>query len=184
MGEYLREEVMSKLGDENVHISVPKEKLQNCFDFELWGFWREFKNAILPHYFGRVYGPNIFEIIWILGCKLPCKLFDRRSGRCDQKSTDVDIFWGDNEPYFYNTEAQRTGETPSAGSYASARGLAKLAAAMANEGQFEGKSLMSKSGWLRFHSDPRVEREPLFEHRSIYTLGGLGSWHLKDLGGA
>ena len=53
---------------------------------------------------------------------------------------------------------------------------------MANEGSFGGVTLMSKEGWLRFHSEPRVETEPLFDHRSIYTLSGLGCFHVKLLG--
>lgn len=42
-----------------------------------------------------------------------------------------------------NSKDLRMGEHPSISGYASARGLARLGALMANKGSIEGKSLMS-----------------------------------------
>mgnify|MGYP000099475501 CR=1 FL=1 len=48
----------------------------------------------------------------------------------------------------------RRGESNSFGGFASARGLAKMAAYMANEGTFEGKQLIKKETWDKFHANP------------------------------
>jgi len=46
----------------------------------------------------------------------------------------------------------RTGEEMSANVFASARGLAKMGAYMANKGTFNGKTVMSKKAWKSFHA--------------------------------
>lgn len=48
-------------------------------------------------------------------------------------------FNGNSDELSFNSYEQRVGEIPSAGIHASARGLAKLAAAMANKGTLKGK---------------------------------------------
>ena len=45
----------------------------------------------------------------------------------------------------------RTGESPHNNMHASARGLARLAAAMANRGQLEDVKLLSREGWEMMH---------------------------------
>ena len=48
----------------------------------------------------------------------------------------------------------RKGEIPSANGNCSARGLAKVAAMMANKGTFEGKTLLSPQTWEEMHLNP------------------------------
>ena len=50
----------------------------------------------------------------------------------------------------------RLGETPSSGCHASARGLAKLAAIMANKGSLGEIDLLSKYTWDLMHGDHKV----------------------------
>lgn len=58
-------------------------------------------------------------------------------------------------------------------SHGSARGLAKVAAIMANGGELNGMKLMSKETWDEMHSDPKEEVEWLLGATSFYTSGGL-----------
>lgn len=69
----------------------------------------------------------------------------------------------------FNEKDAKQGEIPSVGTYATARSLAKLAAYMANGGTFQGKTLLSKSAWDRFHSCAEMKVEGLFDNRSIFT---------------
>jgi hypothetical protein len=52
---------------------------------------------------------------------------------------------------FFNSEGWRRGESPHGNVHASARGLAKLAAAMANGGQLGGVRLLTANGWALLH---------------------------------
>lgn len=56
------------------------------------------------------------------------------------------INWG-------NDIAFRSAEILSAGVLASARGLAKLGAYMANRGSFEGREIMHEKSWEEFHAN-------------------------------
>lgn len=47
-----------------------------------------------------------------------------------------------------------SGETSSANGHCSARGLATLAAFMANKGSFKGVQIMSTATWETMHSNP------------------------------
>ena len=56
-----------------------------------------------------------------------------------------------------NNPKVRMGELISGGSCASARGLAKVAAIMANKGTLNGQSLMSEATWQEMHSEAKPE---------------------------
>ena len=49
------------------------------------------------------------------------------------------------------------GESPSVNCIASARGLAKMAAFMANKGTFDGSEYISEETWDKFHFNPTAE---------------------------
>merc|ERR1719228_2855773 len=57
---------------------------------------------------------------------------------------------------FSNQEIFRRGETPSANGNCSARGLAKVAAAMANGGSFQGVTVLGPKGWEAMHAKPTL----------------------------
>ncbi len=73
-------------------------------------------------------------------------------------------------------EVYAMGETIACGTYASARGLAKLGRYMANGGAFDGHRLMSEEAWADMHSEPKMSAElgPVF---STYTKGGVYKWN-------
>lgn len=54
------------------------------------------------------------------------------------------------------SRAVMEGESAAMYSFASARALARLAAAMANGGSFEGHQILSEKGWSEFHAEPTL----------------------------
>jgi hypothetical protein len=61
---------------------------------------------------------------------------------------------GDKET-FYLTKNVLKAEIPSFNMASNARTLAKLGAFMANKGEFEGKTLISRETWDCIHSEPK-----------------------------
>lgn len=82
---------------------------------------------------------------------------------------------------FTKTKEIMEGETPSAFTFASARGLAKLGAAMANKGSFNGNQILSEQGWDEFHAEPKMALE-LSGGRTNYTQGGINRFFTQDYG--
>jgi CubicO group peptidase (beta-lactamase class C family) len=72
-----------------------------------------------------------------------------------------------NDPNFYAYE------NPAAGIVASARGLAKLGAYLANKGTFEGKALISEETHNLMHANSRTLPDALWVYRTTFTQGGL-----------
>ena len=66
------------------------------------------------------------------------------------------------------------GETPSANTHASARGLARLAAMMADRGSFEGKEFINERAWDDLH-DHATEADMGFI-TARFTQGGVASF--------
>lgn len=72
-----------------------------------------------------------------------------------------------NDPNFYSYE------NPAAGFVASARGLAKLGAYLANKGTFEGKTLISEETHNSMHANSRTLPDAIWLNRTTFTQGGL-----------
>lgn len=81
----------------------------------------------------------------------------------------------------YNIDVIRRGETSSANGNCSARGLAKLAAVMANQGTLGGLTLLTNKAWQALHS----EATQATEHAGCWTLdtnftqGGVNKFEEK-----
>jgi len=74
----------------------------------------------------------------------------------------------------FNQPVVRKGESSSANGNCSARGLAKVAAAMANGGSLNGVQVLSPSAWDSLHANPT--KEPIFGMPINFTQGGLGKF--------
>ena len=92
----------------------------------------------------------------------------KNKGRCITHGNDIQFGAAD-----VNRTDWRTGETPSGGMQASARGLARIASLMANQGSIGGKQVIGKKTVEELHSEPVVEYEALTDKRTIYTKGGV-----------
>ena len=69
-------------------------------------------------------------------------------------------------------------QVPSAGAKCSARGLAKLAAAMANGGAINGQHVLGAMGHEALHADPIVRKMTIMDNR--FTQAGLALFHDAD----
>jgi len=73
-----------------------------------------------------------------------------------------------------NDHRWRAGESPGGSAHASARGLAKLAAAMANKGEFNGVRILSEDGWNNLHAGGIVRVDAsMGVVRTEFTQGGV-----------
>lgn len=97
-----------------------------------------------------------------MGWDYRSRMIDERSGVKDLEPSHIDTYWASHHQYHFNTTAQRTGETPSAGTHGSARGFGKLASIMANGGSLNGEMLMSPAAWDRFHDKSEMKEEPIW----------------------
>jgi CubicO group peptidase (beta-lactamase class C family) len=80
-------------------------------------------------------------------------------------------FKGMKEIAFFNDTRVVMGETPSANTNASARGLAKVAAMMASGGQWGGREYLTEDAWKAMHAEP-VEADMSFVSTN-FTQGGV-----------
>ena len=69
-------------------------------------------------------------------------------------------------------------QTPSAGAKCSARGLAKLAAVMANGGSALGHQLLTESGFAALHAEPIERKMTIMDNR--FTQAGLALFDDAD----
>jgi hypothetical protein len=73
----------------------------------------------------------------------------------------------------YSSDISKKAESVSSFCFASARGLAKLAAYMANKGSLNGRQLISEETWNEVQADPTAEIESGVALTTTYTKGGL-----------
>ena len=80
---------------------------------------------------------------------------------------------------FFNSHDYKRAEQPGANGIASARGLAKLAAFMANKGKLEGSGrLMTEATWDVMHDkEVTVPEEELGGFRTQFSQGGVNHFH-------
>ena len=73
-----------------------------------------------------------------------------------------------------------SGENPASTGVCSSRGLAKVAAAMANRGQFGGTRVLSEKAWEMMHGDPHKEIDNALKDPGLspteFTRGGVNAY--------
>jgi len=72
---------------------------------------------------------------------------------------------------YANSEVCRLSESPSTNGHCTARGMAKIAAVMANKGQFENQTVLSRDTWDRIHANPKPAQMGFLP--SSFTEGGV-----------
>jgi len=77
---------------------------------------------------------------------------------------------------FFSQDIMRMCEIPSASLHATARGLAKLAAFMADRGH----PLMSEEAWLKMHAEPKCALDADLKYRTLFTQGGVNYFTLDN----
>jgi CubicO group peptidase (beta-lactamase class C family) len=163
VGEYLREEISGPLEADAI-IGVKEAELDRISKVWPLGFLFHFLESLKPKFLGRKIKHSFFQILGRLLRVLP-KMWNATAR-------------GAPAPYkgmkgigFFNKRVVAMGETPSAASNCSARGLAKIAAMMSAGGKWADRAYLSGEAWKALHQDP-IEADIGFSMTN-FTQGGV-----------
>jgi len=172
IGEFLEERVSQPL-QAAVHIggspTAPYHPVENI------GLGYVVGQSLLPEAVGSAVDQNFLELVAFLNRMR--NMFNEAKKAGKPKA----IAGMDSTNQVWNTQGIRSGEIPSANGNCSARGLAIVAAVMANGGSFKGYSFLSPAGWEAFHKDP-VEGM-IYSLNVKFTQGGVAQLEEADGGG-
>ena len=163
IGEFLEQELSHPL-DASVKVGVKPEDLEHRSPVKLVPFGYHLRQSFKPIFMGRRVKDNVFQIGGKLLPLLP---------RVRQRNSNPDArapFVGMDRIEFFNEDIVARGETPSANAHCSARGLAKIAAVMANRGKLGGETYLPEDAWDALHAEP-VTRSMAFN--TTFTQGGV-----------
>jgi len=166
MGQFLREEISTPL-EIDVYIGLHDHELARINEIALLGFGLQFVQSLRPKRMGRKIELNLAQII--------AKLWRLRAGMKNRttKGSPVPIVGMKRISAFDSPDVVK-GEMPSAGAKCSARGLAKLAAVMANGGGLSGQRILSEDAHAALHDQP-VQRN-MMSMNTTFTQGGLATF--------
>jgi len=158
IGEFLRQEVSAPF-DADAYIGLQAGELDRVNKVQMLGFGYQFAQGLVPRMFGRKVEPNLAQTIAKLS-RLRAGIRNRTTGRAPVPVT------GMGKISVFDSPLVCTGEIPSAGAKCSARGLAKLAAVMANGGSLNGQQLMSNAAYDALHGEG-IERHMMAMTRAV-----------------
>jgi len=165
IGECLQDDIAVPLNTDT-YIGLPFELLHRSVKLSGFSAARVFGQCLLPKVFGRKLEPSLYDMIQfslalmkVLGEAPPMEHMT------DKTATGL-------IPRF-DLSSMKTGEIPSANGQCSARGLAKIAAAMANKGEYDGVRILSEETWELFHSNCVKEEIYLYGDMGNFSMGGV-----------
>ncbi len=168
MGEFFREQVSGPLGID-VHIGLQDEELNRVSPFKERTLKAQLLDGITPGTFARRVGLTYLEMLR--------RFWQLRSTIQRIRATRITLplqGMAKQGVAIFDSDGISKAEIPSAGAKGNARGLAKLAAIMANGGEFGGQTLMSRNAWQQIHANPINRKMTLFN--SAFTQGGLAQF--------
>lgn len=166
MGEFLREEISKPL-DADVYIGLQEHELERLNPVALLGFGYQFRQSLRPKAMGRKMELNLAQTL--------AKLWRLRAGIRNRTTSRAPTpIAGMEKLSVIDSPAVAMGEIPSAGAKCSARGLAKLAAVMANGGRLGERQIMGEDAYAALHDAP-VERNML-ALKTSFTQAGLAAF--------
>ena len=163
VGEYLREEIAGPL-DADVIVGVEEAELSRVSKVWLLGFVFQLIESLKPKILGRKIKHSFFQILGRILRMLPSIRHATTLGAPPP-------YKGMKAIAFFNESVVAMGETPSAASNSSARGLAKVAAMMSGGGKWGEKAYLSEAAWEAVHADP-IAAEMGFALTN-FTQGGV-----------
>jgi len=167
MGEFLREDISGPL-DADTFIGVKQEELSRVKEVAPLGFWVQILESLKPKFLKRRMELNIFQLI--------AKIFRLIPGI---KNATVrrapPPFRGMKKIGFFNEPVVAMGETPSANTNSTARGLAKIAAMMAAGGTWAGREYLNDHAWKALHDAPLDADMGVMS--TCFTQGGVALFH-------
>lgn len=169
IGEFLREALTGPLAGD-VMIGVPRQALGRIARVSPIGTGFHLKESLKPAFMGRRVTDNIVGLGRKIATVLPAAIRGTTRG-APTPFTGMEISDA------FNTAVIAMGETPSANAHCSARGLARLAGAMANGGRWQGAELISNDAWRAMHADPITRNMGM---TTTFTQGGLARFDPTD----
>ena len=172
MGEFLREQISEPLGID-VYFDISADEARRLSRVQPRGLMSQLLDSFVPGSQARKIGLTPFELLKRARRVLAAVSGDRRPVLA------VPLQGIDTEGLrVFDSPEYLQAQIPSAGAKCSARGLAKLAAAMANGGQIQGQTVLGRSAMEAVHADP-VERSMTIMQNS-FTQGGLAQFKESD----
>jgi CubicO group peptidase (beta-lactamase class C family) len=166
MGEFLRDEVATPL-NADVHIGLHDHEIPRISEVAMLGFGYQFGQSLRPRAMGRKIELNLLQTI--------AKLWRLRAGIKGRTSARAPTpISGMQKISIVDSPDVAKGEIPSAGAKCSARGLARLAAVMANGGSLAGQQIMGGDAHAALHDAP-VQRD-MMAMNTTFTQGGLATF--------
>lgn len=167
IGEYLREELSIPL-DADVVIGLKESELERRSPVSVPSVLTWVIESLKPRFLNRKIERNLFQML-ALGFEVIRSMRDSsRPGNRAIFADKVGLIDA------FNSREVAMGETPSANTHASARGLARLAAMMADKGSFEGGEFISAKAWDALHAQP-IEADMAFI-TTRFTQGGAAAF--------
>lgn len=146
IGEFLRAEISGPLGAD-VIIGVTDDELARKAPVVPLGMATHLRKSLRPRGMGRSVVHSFSQMTRRLAAMAPA-MRNRKDGPpppfANQTAFD-----------FFNNPDYARGETPSANANCSARGLARIAAMMAQGGTFEGREYVTAEAWRAMHEHPK-----------------------------
>ena len=169
IGEFLREEISGPLGAD-VHIGVTEDELARRSPVIPLGVGFQMLEGLKPRRFGRRVEHNILQT----SGRLMKLIAGMRKGTSKGAPAPIQGMQVAGGIAGFNEPAIAMGEVPSANTHANARGLARLAAFMANGGTLSGQQLLGEAGWQALHAAPVQRDMNLFN--VVFTQGGVAAF--------
>lgn len=168
MGEWIREDIALALKTDT-YIGITEEEQSRSIDVTGGSMSYVFCQSVIPKYVGRKIEPNFKDLVttsMILQAEM------NKIERVPPVEHMKSHLFPHLIPAFNNSEF-KAGEVPSTNGQCTARGLAKVAAMMANKGQINGVRILSEKTWELFHSQCKKRFFFPFKDISNFTLGGV-----------
>eukprot|EP00088_Acartia_fossae_P070198 TRINITY_DN9335_c0_g1_i12.p1 TRINITY_DN9335_c0_g1~~TRINITY_DN9335_c0_g1_i12.p1 ORF type:complete len:450 (-),score=110.23 TRINITY_DN9335_c0_g1_i12:326-1675(-) len=177
LGTYIRREFYKK-HNVDVHLGLTKEELARTHPLKAMTVTKAVLQSLIPNAFGGEVEHNIFVFGKILNSfKKKFMEVEKRgfapmfAGQSQQGDPGKSI------PEFFNSSVWREGESPAGSVHASARALAKLAAAMSMGGKVEGGEVITPGAWSLLHANPVCRPDAQFGMaRTEFTQGGVNMY--------
>ena len=170
MGQFLREEISEPL-NLDVYIGLRDAELGRVSQVKVLGIFFQLAQGFIPKIFGRKIELNIGQMCTRL-IQLAMAMRDRTNKGAPRPLTGSVTLSLFDSPTFCK------GETPSAGAKCSARGLAKLAAALANGGVLQKHRVLSEAAHTELHAKP-IKRDMTFMN-TTFSQGGVALFPQSD----
>ena len=173
MGEYFQQVIMPKFGID-AHLRMDDETIPRTRNLADVGIFKQLWNGFKAYERGRYVSMTLGDMFCRSGefKKFNVKV-DKSKKETHRKYETTEIEGkGEDIKEFMDAECKK-GEVISGFTYSSARGLAKAAAYLANNGSFKGEQLLSEATWEEMHSEPKFEVMCPIGDKSLFTKGGF-----------